>query len=75
MNMSYPSLKRVAIMLGALSVVILVGSGYLFWKYGWLHIQAAFADEQTEIFDEMRVRALESRSATDIANALRYVVW
>ena len=72
--MSISALKRLAIALGVFCAVLFVGSGFLFWSYGWLHVQAAFADEQTHIFDEMRTRALQSTSPPDIAGSLEYVV-
>lgn len=72
--MSIPTLKRLTIALGVFCVVLFVGSGFLLWSYGWLHVQAAFADEQTQIFDEMRTRALQSTSPPDIAGSLEYAV-
>ena len=54
--------------------MLFVGSGFLFWSYGYLHLQAAFADEQTQIFDEMRTRTLQSTAPPDIAGSLEYVV-
>lgn len=73
--MSIPALKRLTVALGVFCVVLFVGSGFLFWSYGWLHVQAAFADEQTHIFDEMRTRALQSTSPPDIAGSLEYAVF
>ena len=73
--MSIPALKRLALLLGVLCVVLFVGSGFLFWSYGWLHVQAAFADDQTQIFDEMRTRALQSTSPPDIAGSLQYAAF
>ncbi len=72
--MSVPALKRLTDPLGVLSAVLFVGSGFLFWSYGWLYVQAAFADDQTQIFDEMRTRALQSTSPPAIAGSLRYAV-
>jgi len=60
--------------LGVFCALLFVGSGFLFWRYGYLHLQAAFADEQTQIFDEMRTRALQSTAPPDIAGSLAYVV-
>ena len=72
--MSIPALKRLAAVLGVLCAVLFVASSFLFWSYGWLSVQAAFADEQTEIFDDMRVRALQSIAPPDIASHLDYAV-
>ncbi len=72
--MSNPALKRLVIVLGALCAVLFVCSGFLFWSYGYLHLQAAFADAQTQIFDEMRTQALQSSAPPDIAGSLEYVV-
>lgn len=73
--MSIPALKRLTVALGVLCVVLFVGSGFLFWSFGWLHVQAAFADEQTKIFDEIRTRALQSTSPADIAGSLEYAAF
>jgi hypothetical protein len=72
--MSIPGYKRLTISLVLVCVGLLVLSGSLFWRYGWLKIQVAFASEQTHIFDEMRTRALES-DATGAASCLEYVVF
>ena len=72
--MSIPALKRLAVALGVFCAVLFVGSGFLFWSDGYLHLQAAFADEQTQIFDEMRTRTLQSTAPPDIAGSLEYVV-
>ena len=73
--MSIPALKRLAVGLGIICTALFVGSCFLFWSYGYLYLQAAFADEQTQIFDEMRTRALRSTSSPDIAGSLEYVVF
>ena len=52
-------------------LAILCGS--FFWSRGLLTIRVAWASEQTEIFDEMRTRALTSDSA-GAAGCLEYVV-
>ena len=67
--------RRVAIVLGVFCAVLLVGSGFLLWIHGSLHLRTAFADEQTQIFDDMRMRALQSTAAPDIAGSLEYVVF
>jgi hypothetical protein len=72
--MSIPALKRFAVVLGVSCAVLFVASGFLFWSYGYLHLQAAFADEQTHVFDEARTRAIQSASPSDIAASLEYVV-
>ena len=73
-TMSIPALKRLAVALCVLCAVLLMGSGFLSWRLGWLSVQAAFADEQTKIFDDMRTRALQSTAPPDIASHLEYAV-
>ena len=46
----------------------------LYWDYGRLKIQVAFASEQIAIFDGMRSAALQSDLA-GAAGKLQYVVW
>jgi hypothetical protein len=72
-TMGIPGYKRLTIVLGVTSAGLLLLCGYLFWSYGWLKIQVAFASEQTQIFDEMRSRALPSDPA-GAAGCLEYVV-
>lgn len=72
--MSILTLKRLAVALGVLCVVLFASTGFLLGRYGSLRVQAAFADEQTQILDEMRTQALQSTSPSGIAGALRYTV-
>jgi hypothetical protein len=72
--MSISDYKCITIVLVVACVGLLVLCGSLFWSYGWLKIQVAFASEQTQIFDEMRTRALQS-DATAAAGCLEYVVF
>jgi hypothetical protein len=73
--MSISGFKRLAIVLGVFCAVLLVASGFLYWCYGWLHIQTAMADDQTHIFDDMRTQALQSAAPHDISRSLEYVVF
>ena len=73
-TMSIPGYKRLTIALGIVCAGLLVLSGCLFWSYGWLKIRVAFASEQTQIFDDMRAKAIQS-DASDAARCLEYVVW
>jgi ABC-type phosphate/phosphonate transport system permease subunit len=43
------------------------------WNFGRLQLEAAFAEDQTRIFDDMRQQALQS-DATGAAESLGYVV-
>jgi hypothetical protein len=70
--MSITNHKRLTIALGVVCVGLLILSGCLFWSYGWLKIQVAFASEQTQIFDDMRAKALQSEAA-GAAGCLEYV--
>lgn len=71
--MSILSYKRLTIGLavGCVGLVVLYGS--LFWSYGLLQINVAHANEQTEIFESMRTRALQS-SPREAAGFLAYAV-
>ena len=65
--------KRLTIALGVACGGLLVLCGGLFWSHGWLTIRVAWASEQTQIFEDMRTRALQS-SPTEAAGYLQYVV-
>jgi hypothetical protein len=71
--MNPPAHKRPTIALGVGCLGLFVLCGGLFWNYGWLKIHVAFASEQTQIFDEMRTKAMQSGPA-DAAGSLQYVV-
>jgi hypothetical protein len=71
--MSISGYKRLTIVLGVVCFGLVVLGGSLFWSYGWLKVRVAFASEQTQIFDEMRTRALQS-DAAEAAGCLEYVV-
>lgn len=73
-TMSIPALKRLAVLLGIFSAVLLVSGGFLFRSYGYLYLQATFADEQTQLFNEMRTQALQSTAPPEIAGLLKHVV-
>ena len=71
--MNNPGYKRLTIALGVAVIGLVVLFGCLFWSYGWLKIGVSFASEQTQIFEDMRTKALQS----DVAGAaccLEYVV-
>ena len=72
--MSIPTLKRLAVVLGVFCVGLSVGGVFLLRSSVSLKLEAAFADEQTEVFDAMRTRALSSAVPDDIADSLSYVV-
>jgi hypothetical protein len=72
--MSIPGYKRLTILLGVVCVGLTVLCSLLFWNYGRLTIRVVFADEQTQIFEEMRTKALRS-DAVDAAGCLQYVVY
>jgi hypothetical protein len=66
-------LKRTFV-LGISCVVLLVGGGLTFWNYGQLRLHASFANEQTQVFDGMWMRTLQSTALPEIAGSLEYVV-
>ena len=72
--MSIPPYKGLAIALGIVCVALLGLSGSIFWSYGWIKVQVAFASEQTEIFEAMRTRALQSGSS-EAAGFLEYAYY
>jgi hypothetical protein len=60
----------------ALTVLVILFAGltvWLIWELSWLRVRLAFATEQTEIFQEMRARALRSDVA-EAASCLAYVI-
>jgi hypothetical protein len=71
--MSIPAYKRLTIALcfGVLGLLVL--SALLCCRYGSLKMRVAFASEQTQIFEEMRAKALQS-DAAGAAGCLGYVV-
>jgi hypothetical protein len=71
--MTIKSYKRLTIILIIACAGLIVLSSSLFWHYGWLKVQVAFANEQTKIFGELRTQALNS-DITNAAGCLAYVV-
>jgi hypothetical protein len=71
--MNVPGYKRLTIALSIFCLGLLVLTGCLVWRHGWLTIRVVFASEQTKIFEEMRTRALQSDPA-GAAGCLEYVV-
>jgi len=65
--------NRLTIVLGVVCLSLLMLCGCLFWNYGWLKIHVALASEQTQIFDDMRTKALQS-DAAGAAGCLQYVL-
>ena len=49
--------------------LLLFATCVLYWNHAVQRVRAAFADEQTRIFDNMRSRALQSISPPDIAGS------
>jgi hypothetical protein len=72
--MSIITYKRFTIVLGVSFLILLFVSCGLFWNYTWLTIHVAFASEQTDIFEEMRTRALKTDVA-EAAGCLQYTVF
>ncbi len=71
--MTVTGYKRLNFVLAALVVLLLAIFAWLFWERFVLHIRVAFADDQTEIFEEMRDRALRAEAA-EAVGYLEYVV-
>jgi hypothetical protein len=70
--MSLMGYKRITIVLGLVCLGLLVLTTALFLGYAPLHLRLAFASEQTQIFEEMRTKALKSGVA-EAAGCLEYV--
>jgi hypothetical protein len=62
------------ILMGLLLLLFMVLGGSCLWKYAILDLQVAFADEQTDIFEDMRVQALHAKPEKAV-EYLAYVVW
>jgi hypothetical protein len=71
--MTLTQYKRLTIALVVVVVLSLALHVVLFWKYFQQSIEVVFASEQTEIFEEMRARALRS-NPTEAASSLEYAV-
>lgn len=71
-NMSVIASKRITVVLVLLCAMLMAAGGCLYWEYECLQIRVAFASEQTQIFMEMRTRALQS-SLSGAADCLQYV--
>jgi hypothetical protein len=71
--MTITQYKRLTIALVVAVVLSLALNASLFWKYARQHLEVAFAAEQTEIYEEMRARALQSDPA-GAASSLEYAV-
>jgi hypothetical protein len=71
--MNIQTYKRLSLLLGIGCIGLLVLCGLLFWNYGVLKVQVAFASEQTQIFDDMCTKASQSDVPGTVA-CLNYVV-
>jgi hypothetical protein len=65
--------KRIIIVLSVVCVALLTVNGMFLWNHGRRTIELAFADEQTRIFDEMRVKATQSGPA-DAVGYMQYAI-
>jgi hypothetical protein len=66
-----PRIGCAAIVFAALLFLVLCA---LFIKYATLVVHVAFADEQTEIFEDMRERAFKSAGPTEAVGYLEYTI-
>ena len=66
--------NRLALGLAVAVALLCVLCGWLYWKRTWLAIEVAFAEEQTEIFDSMRTKALTTSNPGEIVGCLQYAV-
>ncbi len=70
--MSLVGYKRMSVVLGVMCLGLLILTTALFVGYAPLKLHLAFASEQTQIFDDMRTKALKSGVA-EAAGCLEYV--
>jgi len=70
--MSLASYKRITVVLGVMCLGLLVLTIARFVDYAPLEMRLVFASEQTQIFEEMRAKALKSGVA-EAAGCLEYV--
>ena len=68
--MSRSGCNWLSILLATAVVGLVAALCMLFWQHAWLSVQVAFAEEQTGIFDEMRVKAVASDNPTTAVTAL-----
>ena len=52
--------KLLTVFLFVVAIGLLISTGILFWKCEWQNLQIKFAVDQTKIFQEMRLRALQT---------------
>lgn len=69
--MTTTAYKRLTIALSAVVVLLLAVAGKCMWDFGLLRLRVAYANEQTQIFEEMRRSAL-SADAVGAAQSLEY---
>jgi len=71
--MTITQYKRLTFALVVAVVLSIALNVSLFWRYARQHVEVVFAAEQTEIFEEMRSRALQS-DPVGAASSLKYAV-
>jgi hypothetical protein len=64
--------KRAAVILGIISIVLIVATIFLFVGYSSLTLRLMMASDQVRIFEELRVRALQS-NPSEAAGYLDYI--
>ena len=72
-TMSITRYKRLTIALSVVCIGMIALYSCLFWNYARLKIQVASASDQTKIFEQMRVKGIQSDPA-GAAGCLEYVV-
>jgi len=60
--------------LSILVVLATIGSGYCFVRWGYLRVQVALGEEQTQMFEECRTRALEHSRPEKIAGLIHAAI-
>ena len=72
--MSIGRWKSLAFFFGVSSIVLLIGCGWLLVENVELSLRASFADDQTQIFQQMCDEALKSDDPNQVASCLNGVI-
>ncbi len=71
--MQGPSRKVLLLTLSLLVLILVASTGTVLVLYAILSIKVSFADDQTAIFEDMRVMAISTSDADEMIGCLEYV--
>ena len=63
--------RRLVFIFSAVSLAFLTFAGCFFLKWGFLRVQVALGEEQTQMFEECRTKALETSDPQKIAGLIQ----